>query len=203
MAITTATELKAALAAWLDRADLADYLDDFIVMAEGHFNRNLRHRKMEAITDLTPTNGVCTLPTDYLRYRRVVEKASQRRNLSFVAPEYADQQYASRQTGLACDFSIIGSSLYTFPLAQNDIELTYVQKIPSLTANSTNWLLAESPELYLRGSQMMALEFINETASPRFAVVTGFAERQIEDLNSENELALYAKAPMRAARISP
>lgn len=204
MTISTYSELKSAIIAWLDRADLSDYVGDFIALAEDHFNRSISHRKMVAITDLPSLSGVCDLPDDYLQYRRVVEKAAQRRELSFITPEYADQNYPSRHSGLALNFSIIGQNLYTFPFSENDIELTYVQKIPALSdASPSNWLLQEAPSLYLRASQVMALEFINEMNSPRYASMVAMTSRIIDDMNAQSELSLYAKAPMRAARVTP
>ena len=45
MSLSTLSGVKTAALDELDRTDLSSYADDFITMAEGHFNRNLRHRK--------------------------------------------------------------------------------------------------------------------------------------------------------------
>ena len=192
MAVTTYAELKTAIADWMDRSDLTSYLGDFITFAEGHLNRNLRHRSMVTSTDLTPSSNVCTLPTDYLHYVRVVELASTRRELKYITPSAVDQLYPSREAGLAWHFTIIGSTLTAYPLSTNDIELTYRQKIPALSdSNTTNWLLTASPELYLRASQMMALEFINENGTPRQQATAVLTQKLIDDLNQESMLGEY------------
>lgn len=161
MAISNYSELKTAIKTWEDLdSSLDGQLDDILVMANDALNNGmdigaasipaLRVREMEAVSSLTPTSGACTLPTDYLHYRRVVEKASTRRPLSYITPDAVDQKYPDRASGLSSDFTIIGGSLYMFPVSSNDIELTYYQKIPDITSTATtNWLLTKRPAIYL------------------------------------------------------
>jgi hypothetical protein len=204
MAITTYAELKTAIGDWLDKSNLTSYTGDFITLAEGYLNRNLMHRKMVTSTDLTPTSNVCTLPSDYLNYIRVVEKASIRRDLGFITPSAADQMYADRASGISSHFTIIGDELTAFPLSTNDIELTYKQKIPALSdANTSNWLLSTSPELYLRAAQFQALTFINETSSPRYQTTAALTERLVTDLNDESMLGQYYQAGLQMRGATP
>ena len=44
MAISNYTELKTAVANWLDRDDLTDRIPEFIALAESRFNRLLRSK---------------------------------------------------------------------------------------------------------------------------------------------------------------
>lgn len=204
MAVTTYAELKTAIGVELDRTDLASYTGDFVKFAEGQLNRDLRHRKMVTSTDLTPASNVCTLPTDYLNYIRVVELGAIRRELEFITPSVADQMYPTRPAGLASHFMIVGDSLTALPLSSNDIELTYRQKIPTLSdSNTSNWLLATHPELYLRASVMQGLMFINETSSTRFSSTVQFVQKMIEELNSESEMAQYAHAAIYMSGPTP
>jgi len=204
MAITTYAELKTAIGDWLDRSDLTSFTGDFITLAEGYLNRNLTHRKMITSADITPTSNVYTLPTDYMNYIRVVEKGSVRRNLDFITPASADQMYADRTSGVSSHFTIVGDDLTAFPLSTNDIELTYKQKIPALAdGNTSNWLLVASPELYLRAAQFQALNFINETSSPRFQTITALTERLVEDLNEESMLGQYYQAGLQIRGSTP
>lgn len=204
MAITTYATLKAAVGDWLDRTDLTDYLGDFVTFAEGHLNRGIRHRKMVAVVDLTPTGNVCTLPDDYLHYVRAVELSSARRELQFITPQETEQHYPTRPAGLACHFTIIGDELTAFPLSANDIELTYFQMIPPLSdSNTSNWLLARSPEVYLRATQLAALEFVNETGSPRYQSCAVMAQKLMDDLTRESERGLYSGAAIRPRMVCP
>jgi len=164
--ITSYSELKTAIPAWfLDRSDLSTYADDFIDLAEALLNAKLRCRQMEATTSLVPASNVCTLPSDYLEYKRVVELASIRRRLDYITEDAADGLYPTRASGLSCHFMIVGSSLTALPLSSNNIELTYYQKVPALSdSNTSNWLLAAHPTLYLHTCLLYAAEFVKNDA---------------------------------------
>ncbi len=116
MTITTYDDLKDKFTEstlnWMARTFSDDEADEFIDLAEADFNMSLRCREMEAVTDLSPTSNVYTLPTDYLEYKRVVEKASIRRRLDFITEDAVDALYPTRESGLSCNFTIIGGSLY-------------------------------------------------------------------------------------------
>lgn len=203
MTITSYAELKTAITNWFeDRSDLAAYADEFIDLAEAYFNAELRCREMEAVTDLIPSSGVCSLPADYLDHRRVVEKASVRRVLSYLAPDAAEALYAVRAAGPACHFTIIGSDLHTFPLAGNDIELTYFRKLPALSdANTSNWLLARLPNLYLHACLMYAAEFIRD--ADRLALETQFVATFVSKLEELDARASLANAGMTLSTATP
>lgn len=203
MAITTFAQLKTALSDWSDQgASLDSYLEDFITLTTDAFNFGsqgmdpLRVREMVAVTSLTPTAGACTLPTDYLEYRRVVEEASIRRDLRYIAPTAVEQAYPDRASGLACDFTIIGGSLYMYPVSSNDIELTYYQKIPALSvSNTTNWLLTKHPTLYLHGGLMQVGIFRNDDALVQRSVA--MLQSYMAGMRRSGELAEYARAGTR------
>lgn len=203
MAITTFAQLKTALSDWSDQGTSLDsYLEDFITLTTDSFNfgaqgmEPLRVREMVAVTSLTPSSNVCTLPTDYLEYRRVVEKASIRRDLRYIAPTAVEQYYPDRASGLASDFTIIGSSLYMYPLSTNDIELTYYQKIPALSvSNTTNWLLTKHPTLYLHGGLMHLGMFRNDDALIQRSVA--MVQSYMAGMRRSGEMAEYARAGTR------
>jgi hypothetical protein len=204
------SDLKTALANWSARTDLTSDIPSFIEFSTEMFNHGipdrsippLRVREMEAIEDLTPVSGVCTVPDDYLQYRRVSELASQRRELDYVAPSYADQRYPDRAGGLACNFTVVGSSLYTFPVSENDIELTYYQAIPTLSDSVTsNWLLAKRPSLYLHGGLLQLAMFTKDNTL--FSRSAAFVTSIIDGLNTTNELANFARAGTRMKGQTP
>lgn len=174
MSFDTYSDLKSAVPNWYrGRSDLAASMDDIIDLAESHLNQNLRCREMETTVSLTPSSNVCTLPDDYVAYKRVVEKASVRRPLKYTTEDAADYLYPTRDSGLSNHFMIIGNSLMALPLSTNDIELVYYQKIPALSdATATNWLLARSPNLYLHTCLFYAAEFVeNDTKAVKEAAL--------------------------------
>ncbi len=166
MTISTYVELQTAIQDWYkDRADLQPFAADFITLATSYFNLTLRVREMETKTDLTPdADGVCTLPTDYIEAKRVVELASTRRPLEYITEDAADEYYPTRSADLSCHYMILGSSLTALPISANDIELTYYQNIPALSdQNTTNWLLTAHPDIYLAACRYYAYDFIGDT----------------------------------------
>lgn len=202
MTITTYAELKTAIGNWMARSDLTSYLDEFIDLAEAWFDTELRCREMEASTDITPSSNVYALPSDFLEARRVVEKASIRRRLEYISPDVVKDLYPARVAGLSTNWTIIGSSLYTFPLSSNDVELVYYQKIPALSgSNTTNWLLTRMPGLYLAACKAYANEFImnREKAAQEFQIARMF----IDNLHGLDNRANYSTAGMTMSFVTP
>jgi hypothetical protein len=208
MAITNYGELVTAIGDNLARSDLTSFIPDFIMQAEQVFNHGsesiapLRVRDMETIVSLSDTANVYTLPSDYLQYRRVTEKSSPRRSLEYIEPTAVDQVYPLRSSGYSNHFTIIGSSLYTYPLSTNDVELVYYAAIPALTSlATTNWLITKSPSLYLRMSLMFAYDFIHE--GDGIAKNAQMAKALIDGMNRSGMLANYARAGLTLRGITP
>jgi hypothetical protein len=207
MTITSFSELKTAIAAWADVNDVDAYLDDVVSLATDTLNYGLadmpplRTREMVAVVDLTPTDGACDLPTDYLQYRRVVEDTSIRRNLQYIAMTSVEQLYAARESGLSNAFTIVDDQLYMFPVGTNDIELTYYQKIPHLTdAAPTNWLLTKHPGVYLHAGmyQLGVLRRDDDLTARSYSMVNGL----VRGLSKSNFSSEFARAATRM-RIAP
>lgn len=208
MTISTFSDLKTAIADWADVNDVSDtVLGDMVSLSTDLFNYGsdafpaLRMLEMNEVASLTNTDGACTLPTDYLQYRRVVEMMSIRRNLEYVACTTVEQFYADRASGLSNTFTIIGDTLYMYPVSSNTIELTYYQKIPHLSdSNTTNWLLTKHPGLYLHaGLYQLGLYRRDDALGQRsIAMINGL----IRGLGRSNFSAEFARATTRL-RIAP
>ena len=65
MALSTYTELKTAIANWLNRSDLTDEIsDDFIKLVESEYNAKLRVKAMlNSKTDYSITGETVAVPT--------------------------------------------------------------------------------------------------------------------------------------------
>ena len=203
MAITNVTELRQAILDWLDRPDLSAFVNDFIALSEGYFMDPpedaatgmradpLRVREMETRVVVT-NNGdsTFTLPTDYKGTIHVTALTNPVTPLVSRSPRGGDQLHANRTAGWPTGYYIIGQTLTVISSTDTDIELTYYQSIPPLTdANPTNWLLAKSPNLYLRGGQMQAAEFIKDInqASAIKMIVDGY----LSSLNGQSDVETY------------
>jgi hypothetical protein len=192
--ITDYSSLKNEMLSWYkDRTDLAGFADTVVDLTEAYFNLKLRVREMEATTDLTPTDNVCTLPSDYIEYKRVVELASIRRPMEYITEDAADRIYPTRASGLACNFMIVGDDLTALPLSSNDIELTYYQKIPALSdSNTTNWLLTKLPNLYLHTGMMYLAELAEDDA--KMTKEIPLVERFVDLLNAADNRGKFGNA---------
>lgn len=202
------SELKTTVADYVARSDLTAFIATSVELATAAFNHGtgemkpLRTRQMVTLTDLSPTSGVYTLPSDYLQYQRVVEKTNPRRELRYITPAQADQIYPFGEAGDSQNFTIIGSSLYSYPTSSNDIEMAYYQEIPNLSdAVTSNWLLAKQPNLYIHGClfhvgmYLQDADLINRSASVVESMTTA--------LNGSDAMSTYYGAGSIARGVKP
>lgn len=192
----------------LGRSDLSSWFQSFVASAETWLNYGseetppLRVREMETIATLTPAAGVVTLPADYLEYERVSEALSSRRTLDYVTPDQAERWYPDGAAGVAEQFTIIGESLYTYPLAQSDISLLYYRSIPPLTAvDDTNWLLTKNQNIYLHAVLFAAYTFTKD--ADLASAHAGLASALIAGMNQSGVMAKYARAGVKMRGTTP
>lgn len=205
MALGTYSELQAAIVSWAMRSGDADFsaqTPDFVTLCEARLNRILRVREMEAVATLTlDASGEASLPSDYLAFRDVTALGySPARTLEAVSPDYAVREHpfdgAEPQ-----HFSITGSTLRTHPKGSGTVRLRYYQKIPALATNSTNWLLAKSPGVYLYGSLLEAAPYMFD--DERMQVWSAMFDKAVSDLVSEDHQAKYMRGQIRPQGATP
>lgn len=173
--ITTTDELIAAITEYSARDQDAVYtarIPSFIQMAEAKFNRALFVRQMEQRSTTTVTSGTTDcefilLPADFQSMRRVrLSSVTGKPCLEFKSGTQMDEyRYSTSDvTDRPRYFTIFGSELELAPTPDTDytIEMIYRQNIPSLSANSTNWLLALAPDAYLYGALLESSPYIKE-----------------------------------------
>lgn len=200
MALANYTDLLASLASWLMRDDLTANIPDFVALCESRNNLQIRTRQMEATTTLTPaTGGICTLPTDHIEARRVVSNVDPISVLEQMGLDAARAQYST--AGYPSFYAIKGSSLLIFPPSTATITLDYYQKIPALVTSSTNWLLTKVPQIYLYGSLLEAAPFLEDDA--RLVTWAQLYKAAVEDLQKEDQRAVYGKTISRPRMITP
>lgn len=189
MAITSYATLQTAIQTWLARSDLSANVTDFISLFEAFANRRLRVRQQEASTTLTTSSGSATLPTDYLSWRKVVYPASTRVVLDYVDPTILEEMYPNSDTGTPRCFTIEGTTFKVRPVDDTTaITFVYHQKIPALSdTNTSNWLLAAHPDLYLFGSLVEAQMFTMDTEQA--ALWKSRRDDLIEEINRLNAKA--------------
>jgi hypothetical protein len=165
MAITTYAEVRGAIASWLARGDFTSAnTADFITLFESTANRKLRTRQMLDSETIATTSGVGTLPTDYLAWETVRWDADFPVTLTYQNIDWLESAYPSTVSDVPGYFTILGDTIKTFPQDDSsDLALRYFQKIPALSdANTSNWLLAAHPDVYLFGSLVEACAFVQD-----------------------------------------
>ena len=169
MALGTFTELKDAVADWLDRSDLTARIPDFITLAEARLNRDLRIRPMEVRSSMETTSGqrYFNLPGGYLQMRNIQINTNPITPLEYITPEMLDRLYGSSTTGKPRAYTLIGDEIQLAPVPDSDytVEMAFYEKFTALGDGTsgtvtTNWLTTNAPDVLLYGSLLEAEPFI-------------------------------------------
>ena len=197
MSLASYADLQTQVANWLARDDLAVYIPDFITLFECTAARRLKVRLQETVVSLSTTNGVGTLPSDYLGYRDVSWNGTYTRPLSYVTPPVFNAEWPTNNTGDPVIFTIQGQSIKIKPLDDSGLLLNYFQK-PASLSGTLNWLWTNYPDAYLFGTLTEANAF-NKNAehaglwkARRDEV---FAEIQMVNFNERHGMAIRLMDP--------
>ena len=166
MALSTYTELKASIANWLNRSDLTTEIsDDFIKLVEADYNSKLRIRKMiESKTEYSITAETVALPTGFLQVRDFyIVSGSSKYSLTYMTPTQMDQTKAGSTSGRPLRYTILGDNFRFAPSPDTSYTATinYYKAIDALSdSNTSNYILANHPGIYLYGSLYHAANFL-------------------------------------------
>lgn len=160
MSFSTYADLQTSVASWLNRTDLTALIPDFIRLAEDRLQRALRVQEMEAV--MTPTaivGNTIAAPTGALAIKTIWITGYETAPLK---PQSYEALLALGTSSTPTRYAWVGSTLY-FDGAGEVNAITY-QAIPSLAANSTNWLLTNYPSAYLFASLAEAWLYLRNAA---------------------------------------
>lgn len=201
MALATYTDLQTSVAGWLNRPDLTAQIPDFITLAETRLNRDLDNaRAMETkVTLTTPSDGSNTVaaPADLLEMQRLLLLDSQNVVLQYLTPDEFAARHASNRSGRPEDFTVTGGSIELGPTpdAAYTLQLSYFQKLPSLAANGSNWLLSAWPDAYLWATLCAAQPFLmNDGRLPTFERLYAQAVQSINSVEWYSGTTMRVKA---------
>lgn len=206
MALTNYTELKAAIADWLNRADLTAQIPDFIALAEARFNRNIRTRDMISRQVATTSTEFVPVPNDWLETYQLelppVASGGTKTPLQYISPNEAATYQAASMYGQTRYYTIIDGLFELVPKpTTTPVTLTcvYYARIPALTStNGSNWLLQKAPDLYLYQSLAAAAPYLNN--DERIATWLTMAGQGVEELRLESERAMRSQTSLVAQR---
>jgi len=202
MALTTYTELKASIADFLNRDDLTTVIPDFITLAESQINRDVRHWKMEARSSgqQSAADEYMQIPADWVETIRLHLTGTGTSAVNLISRDaMADKRQGDNDAGGTPMYYTHADSqfqLYPTPNAETDFELLYIQKLDALSdSNADNWLLLDSPDVYLYGALLHSAPYLAE--DQRIAIWAQMYSASVQRLNEASESARFSGSGLR------
>jgi hypothetical protein len=199
------SQLKSTIADFLNRSDLTAVIPTFIELAEVQMERPLRVRQMIARSTAPIDTQYSAVPADFLEAKTFKITSSRPiQPVEFLTPEQMDDrdQLFANAPGIPKYFSIIGNQIRVSPTpdATYTAELMYFAKLPKLSdSNTTNWLLASSPDAYLYGSLLQSAPYLKD--DERVAVWGTLYNTAIESIKFADQSA--SASGLIRARVKP
>lgn len=197
MALSNYSELKTAIADFLNRDDLTSVIPTFITLAEAQIARDLRHWRQERRVTTTLNERFENLPNDWIKtVNMYLEDGS--------PVEYASVAEIGRQRLLTNDtsnkprlYTINSGQFEFFPQPDEGYTLTmiYVARIPELLEDTSyNWLLREYPDVYLYASLIQSAPYLQE--DERVGTWAQLYSAAVQNLNTDSDDAKYSGGPL-------
>ena len=180
--------LQASVADFLNRADLAGAVPDFIALAEAQMARKLRCRRMVGRATATVASEYEALPGDFAA--PISMWLDSGRPLDCVAPDaMAQLKWGWGETaGTPSAYAVVGGEFEFGPVPDGPYTatLTYYARAPALSdAAPGNWLLTSHPDAYLYGALCQSAPYLQD--DERLAVWAPLFEAAIADINAAGE----------------
>ena len=188
MALTTYSELKTAVADWLNRDDLTSVIPTFISLAEASMERVLRTHNMLTQYPTTLSTQYTLLPSDFLEMRSVKLLTSPVTPVEYMGKEQLDEYDSLHSGGSKPLYYTLesGQLRIAIPDGSYSAYLTYYAKLEKLSDTiTTNWLLASHPDAYLYGALLQAAPYLKDDA--RVQIWNGLFAGAIEAIKTADE----------------
>ena len=202
MALSSYSELKTAIANWLNRSDLTSEIsEDFVVLTEADFNSKLRIRKMVAQTTITIDSETESIPSDFLQVRDFyILNGGTKYALEYITPAQMDQIKGGSSSGQPSTYTILGDTFRFAPTPSSAYTgyLNYYQRFSALSdSNTSNFILTNHPAIYLYGSLYHAANFLGGVDPQRLQQWQRMYETAMERLERNDREDQYGSAPLQ------
>jgi len=124
-------------------------------------------------------------------------------SLKYVAPEILTSIRAGSQQGVPTVYTMSAGHILIGPVPASTYtaEMVYFQKIPALSdAAPTNWCLTANPQLFLYGSLIEAMPYLQDEARIN-TFVAGF-DRAMQDLQQQDDKDQFSGSELRILNTS-
>ncbi len=161
-------------------------------MAEADLNRSLRVREMSVRTRAPLSTQYVKLPSGFLGMRNIELLTDPVTPLTYKNLQNLDIHRSNDSTGKPLYYSIMQDNIEFAPVPDSEytLEIVYYQKIPALSANSTNWLLTDHPDAYLYGTLMHSAPYLQ--ADERVGLWAGKYNQILEQIKTSDEKAKFS-----------
>lgn len=200
MAITNYTQLKSAIADFLNRDDLTAVIPTFISLAESRINREVRHWRMENRATATLNDQYVALPPRWIAPIRLTLTDSPTYELEVVSQaQMLDRRsQALDEAGRPQYYALTQGELEFFPTPNENytLEMTYYEALNALSdSNADNWLLTNYPDVYLYGSLIHSAPYLSDDA--RAQTWAALYQSSIDALMRDDEQAKFGGSGLR------
>lgn len=146
---------------------------------------------------LMPGTATCALPTNYLAMRSIYLDLNPRIALDYLTPNELNKLYASSTTDQPQAYTIEGDTIRTAPQPDTAYYtvINYYQKFGALSS-ATNWLMTNTPNVYLYGTLLEAAIFFGMTDESQFyhglylSACDGLQLQDVRDRHSGSTLTI-------------
>lgn len=191
MALSTYSEIKVAVADWLNRSDLLSHIPAFVALAEKRINRdvaNLQLLGLERRATSTATGAYVGVPTGILSVKSVKLNTSPAQHLKYMPPDAINERFTDNGTNRPVAYTVIGDELKLAPAPDSsyEVEVIYCAKEAALSDTDTsNWFTANAPDLILYAALMEAEPFLkNDERLATWAQMYKSGLKSLEDSNN-------------------
>jgi hypothetical protein len=199
VSITTYSELKSAVASWLNRDDLTAVIPDFIALTEADMDRKIRHWRMEQRSTATIDARYTQLPDGFMEAVRFHLDVDERA-IDLVTPTFMQKQRQGNADagGRPKYYSIIAGQIEVWPTpdAAYTGELYYYARTTPLDdSNASNWILQYFPDAYLYGTLVHSAPYLVDDA--RTQIWASLYQNAIDGINGNNDKAKFGGTGLR------
>lgn len=201
MSLSTYSDLKASVASWANRTDLASQIPDFVAWAHEEIGRRLRAPVLYTRADVSVNAETVAAPTDFLAAKQFYLDLTPRRTLRLTDAGTLIEMTSNLVAGdYPTHFAVEGASTLAFaPLFSGSAtgKLLYYAAPATLSADSdTNVVLAKYPFLYLYGSLEALFRYLaDDSNTDRYGNLFGAL---IDSINAEEAKDAF-RGPLQGA----
>ena len=200
MSIANYSDLKTAVANWLNRSDLTSYVSDIVMLGEAKIYRELRIRAMETALSDTIASGVIAVPSDYIEMKHAYVDGSSTESLQRVSLERMYEAYPTRSADGKPKFYAREAGNFIFgpyPDSGYTVKGVYYKRMTALSdSNTTNWFTTNAPDILLWASLVEAEAFIKN--DPRLPMWKDRYEESKAMIQDEDDKEAWSGGSPRA-----